>query len=183
MISAEREAGSSMKIQWKRIFSMGLRFGSAVVLTFALAVSSGCGREGVAASVDTGGAEWLTSLGAATKAATEKKVPILVDFSGSDWCGWCIRLDKEVFSKAEFQDFAKERLVLLLVDFPRRKALPADMAKANRALAEKYDVQGFPTVILVDADGNELARTGYRPGGAALYVKHLEELLKDAGKR
>lgn len=159
------------------------RAGMGLVALLAAWMVTGCGKEGVAASPEGPGAEWLTAMPDAQKAAAERKVPILVDFSGSDWCGWCVKLDKEVFSKDEFQKFAKDKLVLLLIDFPRRKALPAEQSKANKELAARYGVQGFPTVLLLDAAGNELARTGYRPGGASVYVKHLEELLKESVKK
>lgn len=120
---------------------------------------------------------WLDDFEAAKKLAAEKGVPILVNFSGSDWCGWCIRLDREVFGEAEFKKYAAENLVLFIADFPRRKELPEKVAKQNRELAEKIGIMGFPTVLLMDAEGKEIARTGYQPGGPAAYVTHLKELL------
>ncbi len=123
------------------------------------------------------GDDWLTDFDKAKAQAKELNRPILVDFSGSDWCGWCIKLDKEVFSKQEFKDYAKENLVLLLLDFPRKKALPEAEKKANDGLSTKYKVRGFPTVLLLDAEGKELARTGYMPGGPQAYIKHLKDLL------
>lgn len=128
---------------------------------------------------------WLTDFAKAQKTAAEKKLPILVDFSGSDWCGWCIKLDKEVFSQEDFKKFAKDNLVLFLADFPRRKQLPDAEGKQNEELAAKYQVEGFPTVLLLDASGKVLAQTGYQSGGAAAYVKHIKQLLKtkpDSGK-
>ena len=122
-------------------------------------------------------AAWLTDFAQVKKAAAEKKLPILADFSGSDWCGWCIKLDREVFAMAAFQDYAKTNLVLFLVDFPRKKTLDKQLAKQNEQLAQKYGVEGFPTIILMDATGKELARTGYQPGGAAAYVEHLRGLV------
>jgi len=130
-----------------------------------------------AGSLPAAGEGWLTDLEQAKAQAAERRVPILADFSGSDWCGWCIRLDKEVFSRPEFKAYAQESLVLLLVDFPRRQPLPEAQQRQNTALAEKLGVQGFPTVVLLDAEGRELARTGYREGGAEAYVRHLRELL------
>jgi len=124
-----------------------------------------------------GEGSWLTDFEAAKKKAVEKKLHILVDFSGSDWCGWCIRLEQEVFSKKEFKDYADKNLVLFLADFPRGKELPEKTVEQNRELAAKYGVQGFPTVLLLGADGKLLARTGYQEGGAEAYVKHLKELL------
>jgi protein disulfide-isomerase len=122
-------------------------------------------------------AAWLTSYDQAKADAVKRNVPILVDFSGSDWCGWCIKLDKEVFSKPEFKDFAAQHLVLLLVDFPRSQALSPAITKQNEKLSEDFGVRGFPTVLILDGHGKELARTGYRPGGAVEYVKHLQGLI------
>jgi len=121
---------------------------------------------------------WLTDFNKAKKEASEKKLPILADFSGSDWCGWCIKLNKEVFSQKEFKAFAKDRVVLFLADFPRDKKLSAEVKAQNEQLQQTYGVKGFPTVLLLDADGKVIARTGYRRGGAAVYVDYLEKLLK-----
>ncbi|MBN2450558.1 MAG: thioredoxin family protein [Lentisphaeria bacterium] len=119
---------------------------------------------------------WLTDFEEATKVATEKSLPILVNFTGSDWCGWCKRLDAEVFSQKAFQDYAKENLVLFVADFPMRKKL-SDATKAqNGQLNRKYGVKGYPTILLLDSQGKELARTGYKPGGAEAYVAHLKSL-------
>jgi len=125
---------------------------------------------------------WMNNFENARRVAGEKDLPILVDFSGSDWCGWCMRLDQEVFSSETFKRFAKENLVLFLADFPARKALPQEIVDQNRVLAEMYGVQGFPTVLLLDADGKLLARTGYQAGGAQRYVQHLKGLLEENKK-
>ena len=130
----------------------------------------------MAGAVARGDGLWMTDFEAAQKAAAEKNLPILIDFSGSDWCGWCIRLDKEVFATSAFQAFAKENLVLVLADFPRKK-LSAEQVARNEKLAKQYGVEGFPTVLLLDAKGDVKARTGYRPGGAEAYVEHLKGLL------
>ena len=120
---------------------------------------------------------WGTNFAAAKEAAAERGVPILVDFTGSDWCGWCIRLKEEVFKQDAFVEYAKENLVLLKLDFPMRTELPADLREQNEALRERFRIRGFPTILLLNADGEELARTGYRPGGPEAYIEHLQELL------
>jgi protein disulfide-isomerase len=102
-------------------------------------------------STDSG---WLTDFEQAKKIASEKKLPILADFSGSDWCGWCMKLDKEVFSKPEFQKYAKDNLILFMADFPRAKSQTDKVKKQNRELAEKYGIRGFPTVLLLDSKGD-----------------------------
>lgn len=124
-------------------------------------------------------AVWLTSLAEAKVEAAKRKVPILVDFSGSDWCGWCIKLDDEVFSTPVFQEYAAKNLVLLLVDFPRRKEQDAGTKKQNAALADKFGIEGFPTILLLDENEKLIARTSYLPGGGENYVRHLGKLLKN----
>ena len=127
-------------------------------------------------SAFAGEATWLTDVAEAKKQAAERHVPILADFSGSDWCGWCKKLDKEVFSQEAFQNFAQTNLVLLLVDFPRSKPQPPRLIAQNEELQRRFRVEGFPTVLLLDADGKEFARTGYKPGGAEAYIEHLKGL-------
>ena len=122
--------------------------------------------------------EWETDFAKASTNAVKSGRHLLLDFCGSDWCGWCMKLDKEVFSEKAFRDYAATNLVLLLVDFPRRTAQAAEVAKQNRAMADQYGVEGFPTILLLDASGKELARTGYQPGGADAYVRHLRTLLE-----
>ncbi len=122
--------------------------------------------------------EWITDYDRAAAAAAELGRPMLLDFTGSDWCGWCIKLDDEVFSKPEFTAYAKESLVLVKLDFPRKKKLPEAEKKRNAELSDLYGVRGYPTIILVDAEGNELGRTGYRQGGAEAYVGHLQKMLE-----
>jgi len=124
---------------------------------------------------------WLTDFGAAKKAAADRRVPILASFSGSDWCSWCMRLDEEVFSRDEFKTFANDSLVLFVADFPARKEQPEDVKRQNRALAKEYGVEGYPTVLLLDATGRKLAKTGYRQGGAEAYVEHIKALAAGRG--
>jgi thiol:disulfide interchange protein len=123
---------------------------------------------------------WLSDFDGAKKAATAANKPILADFTGSDWCIWCKRLDAEVFSQDVFKSFARENVVLFVADFPQERELDEATANQNRRLAEQYGVQGFPTVLLLDAGGKVLARTGYRRGGADAYVAHLRELVASA---
>ncbi len=125
---------------------------------------------------------WLTSLDAAKQTATLENKPILIVFSGSDWCIWCIRLEAEVFEKQEFIDYAKTHFVLLKLDFPMNNTQLNEERQRAESVRREYLVESFPTVIIAAADGTELARTGYQRGGAAEYVKHLAELLKNHSK-
>jgi thioredoxin-related protein len=123
------------------------------------------------------GEGWTSDFAAAKKQAAEAGHDLLVDFTGSDWCGWCIKLNEEVFQHEPFKDGVKDKFVLVELDFPRDKEkISAEVAEQNALLQEKYGVRGFPTILLTDAEGRPYARTGYRPGGPADYVAHLDEL-------
>ena len=143
-----------------------------IMVVMSLAVAVSMGAEG-----------WLTDFEAAKKLAGEKNLPILADFSGSDWCGWCIKLDKEVFSQKAFKDYAAGNVVLFLADFPSKKKQDDKVKKQNKKLSAEYKVKGFPTVLLLDSKGKVLAQTGYRRGGAEGYVAHLKGILKDKLKK
>lgn len=129
------------------------------------------------------GEGWSSDFEASKKQALESKKDLLVDFTGSDWCGWCIKLNEEVFSHAPFKEGVKDKFVLVELDYPQDKSkLSAETIKQNEELAEKYKVQGFPTILLCDAGGRPYAMTGYQPDGPEKYVAHLDELRakKDA---
>jgi len=121
---------------------------------------------------------WTTDFDAALKEAATSKRLVLVDFTGSDWCGWCIKLDEEVFDKAEFKAAAPKDFVLVKLDFPQKKKLPAGEKERNDALQKKYVVQGFPTILMLDGSGKVLGKTGYRDGGPVPYLSHLKELAE-----
>lgn len=109
------------------------------------------------------------------QAKTEKKIA-LVDFTGSDWCSWCMKLDKEVFSQAKFKEYAKQNLVLIEVDFPQIKPLPRPKQKKHDELAKQYEITGYPSVIVLDADGKKLGKLGYMPGGPEAFIAAIEKL-------
>src|SRR5205085_12261338 len=85
---------------------------------------------------------WETDLKKAQAEAKSSNKLVFLDFTGSDWCGYCIRLDKEILSKPEFKDYANKNLVLVEVDFPRRKPQSSDLQRQNQQLAEEYQIQG-----------------------------------------
>jgi protein disulfide-isomerase len=121
---------------------------------------------------------WLTSLDQAQKEAQTKNKLLLMDFTGSDWCGWCIMLDKEVFSKPEFKEYASKNLVLLELDFPRKKQMPPEITAQNERLLQKYGIQGFPTVVVFNSSGKPLGALGYQAGGPQAFIAQLEKLRK-----
>ncbi len=113
---------------------------------------------------------------ALTKAQDENKF-VLVNFTGSDWCVWCQRLSNEVFSQKEFEIFAQENLILLKIDFPKNIEQSSETKFYNNRLAQEFNVEGFPTIFILDKNGNMRLRTGYLPGGAPNYVSHLKEYM------
>lgn len=124
-----------------------------------------------------GGEGWSSNFESAQKEAVDSKKDLLIDFTGSDWCGWCIKLDKEVFSQQAFKDGVKDQFVLVELDYPKDSSkLPEETIKQNEELGKKYQVRGYPTILLCDAAGRPYAKTGYQKGGPEGYVKHLDEL-------
>lgn len=123
---------------------------------------------------------WETDFEKAKAKAKAEGKHMLVDFSGSDWCGWCVKLDKEVFSQDAFKAYAKENLVLVLIDFPRDKSKQSEAEQEkNKALMEKFGVRGFPTVYVLNPDGKpvENGKTGYQSGGPEAYVEHIKQII------
>jgi thioredoxin-related protein len=124
---------------------------------------------------------WLDNFEQAKKEAAAFKQPVFAFFTGSDWCGWCVKLKKEALDTKAFERFAADNLILFEADFPQGKELKKAVKEQNEKLAAQYGVRGYPTVFLLDAEGKQLGRTGYQEGGAEAYVKHLTELLDQAG--
>jgi thioredoxin-related protein len=120
---------------------------------------------------------WLTNMDEALAAAKKDGRPILIDFTGSDWCVWCVRLDSEVFDTDRFRTEAPKRFVLVKLDFPRHSSILTPEEKAhNQQWSKKFGINGFPTILLLDAEGRPFAKTGYQEGGEENYLNHLTEL-------
>ncbi|MBN2844063.1 MAG: thioredoxin family protein [Sedimentisphaerales bacterium] len=125
---------------------------------------------------------WTIDYEAAKKQAAQSGRDLLLDFTGSDWCGWCIRLDKEVFDQDYFKTEAVKDFVLVKLDFPRDSSgLTQETKDQNQMLAEKHNIGGYPTIILANAAGEPYESTGYREGGPEEYVKHLREAKSTIG--
>lgn len=122
-------------------------------------------------------AGWLTDLPKAQEKAKAEKKLVLIDFTGSDWCPPCKNLHKTVLTAPEFLAFAKDNLVLVDIDFPNSKPQSAELKAANKELAKKFAVTGYPTVIVLDASGKELfKKVGYGGTPAKAYVADLAKL-------
>ena len=129
---------------------------------------------------------WEVDLNEAYKKSVEKGVPIMANFTGTDWCGWCIRLKKSVFTTDAFKKWANENVILLEVDFPRRFKLPAAIANQNAGLQQAFQVRGYPTIFVFNMfpDKNtgkvnlqSLARTSYKATPAE-FIDDLERQIK-----
>jgi thioredoxin-related protein len=122
---------------------------------------------------------WVNDYKKAQQQAKATNKFLLLDFTGSDWCGWCKKFDKEILSQPQFKDYARENLVLLEVDFPRAKPQSVELRKQNQELAHQYQVQGFPTIVVVNGSGQKLWQyDGYFPEGPDAFIAQLEKLPK-----
>lgn len=119
------------------------------------------------------GSIWLTNFAQAKELAKSQDKNLLLNFTGSDWCGWCIKLEEEVFSKEAFLDEAKKSYVLVKLDFPRRTKLSQDLQKQNDALAKKYRFRGFPTIVVLNPNGKLHKTSGYVRGGPKAFLKSI----------
>jgi protein disulfide-isomerase len=141
---------------------------------FLLALVWGIGLTGLHAAEAT----WLTDYVAAVNQARAEKKPLLLDFTGSDWCGWCIKFEKETLSTPEFAAFAQQYLVLLRLDYPQSHGLPPAEEQQNRSLAKKFNVDGFPTLILLAPNEKLLKRfDGYQEGGPQPFIEVLQKVM------
>ncbi|WP_317899864.1 thioredoxin family protein [Aurantibacillus circumpalustris] len=130
---------------------------------------------------------WYTDLMQANEVSKTTKKPIFAFFTGSDWCVWCWKLQSDVFSKPEFIDWAKKNVVLLELDFPKRKSLSPELAQQNNSLQQTFQVQGYPTIWLFFMNKNKdsdpftlesLGSLGYPQGSEV--GKEQVKFLKDA---
>ena len=126
---------------------------------------------------------WGEDFDAAQKAAAAGDKYILLAFSGSDWCGWCVKMDREVYSDKKFVRAAKKDFELVMIDSPRDQAILSPLAKKqNPGLLKKYGIRGFPCSILVHPDGTEAKRFGgYQRGGPEAFLAALKDAAKEAG--
>ena len=134
--------------------------------------------EGVAqpsSAAQTSELSWGTDLPAALNQARSENKMVLLDFTGSDWCGWCIKFDKDVLSTDKFAGYAKSKLVLVKLDFPSHKEQDAALKQANEQLSKRFGVDGFPTFVLLNFAGKELWRqAGYAEGGPDAFIAELD---------
>ena len=161
-----------------------MRFFLHILVTSILTINfTACGQnvsdQSSATELDNNNA-WFTNFNDAKAKAIKEQKPMLIDFTGSDWCGWCIKLDEEVFRQADFQEFASDSLVLVEIDFPKNKVQSEELKVQNKALAKKYSIRGYPTILLLTPEAELIEKTGYQSGGAKAYVSHIQNILNTA---
>jgi thioredoxin-related protein len=125
--------------------------------------------------------EWKTNFEVTKTEATNQNKNILLVFSGSDWCGPCIKLDRDIWKSMEFMEYAKNNLILERADFPKKKQnqLTPEIKNLNQNLAEKYNKDGmFPLVVVLDKNGKVLGKTGYKNVSPTEYIALLKSFTK-----
>lgn len=121
---------------------------------------------------------WIESYADALKLSAKTGKPIIADFTGSDWCGWCIKLKAEVFDTPEFNKWAKENVILLELDYPNAKPQSAAIKKQNAELQQKYQIRGYPTILFLNSKGEPIGKSGYMAGGPKPWIQNAEANLK-----
>ena len=124
---------------------------------------------------------WTVSYDQAISESQQTNKPVMLLFTGSDWCIYCKKLEAEVFATEQFSNWSSGKFVKVEVDFPQGSVLPHSISQQNEQLKQRYAgmVTSYPTVLFVDANGNTIAKTGYMPGGASNWMQQVDELLSD----
>ena len=121
---------------------------------------------------------WHESFEDALAEAASTGKPVLADFTGSDWCVYCTRLKSEVFDQDQFIEWANNNVVLLELDYPRRIRQSAEIRNQNAELAKRYQIESYPTVLLLAPNGEVLGRTGYVKGGPQAWIPVVDSMLR-----
>lgn len=135
----------------------------------------------LSATAFAGGSQWMTDFEAARQRAEKEDKPILMNFTGSDFCPPCIMLAKEVFNTDAFKEYAKVNLILMEVDFPQAKPQSESLQRQNAALADALEIPGYPSLYLITHDLKVITpRLGYYPGGPEVWIKGLKKFIEAA---
>ena len=119
---------------------------------------------------------WTTDYKAALAQAKAQNRHVFLFFTGSDWCSWCKRLNREILSTDEFKDYAAKKLILVELDFPRGKPQSNDVKEQNAKLADRFKIEGYPTVIVLNSSGKKIGELGYQEGGPSPFVEALSKM-------
>jgi len=122
---------------------------------------------------------WIHDYNEALKLAAKEKKPILILFTGSDWCHYCKLLEKNVLSKQDFKDWAKKNVVLFIADFPQKKKLPAAEAEQNEKLSNEFKIQGYPTIVITDSKGKSQGEPDFDSSGTpAAFIQVMDAMIQ-----
>lgn len=139
---------------------------------------------GAQAQAQENNLDWKTNLVEAVDKSIETEKPLLLFFTGSDWCGWCKRLQAEAFHQPEFEKWANENVVLMELDYPRRTAQPEELKQQNMNIQRMFGVRGYPTIWFVNPSKNgaeinfaKIGSVGYVRGGAEAWIGEANKIL------
>jgi thioredoxin-related protein len=161
-----KKVSSTKKSSYSRVADMDSQEGS-----------NGSAANGNAAPV-VNQIQWTSNYSVGMQQAAKEGKNVFLYFTGSDWCGWCKKLDQEVLSQAEFANATGSKFVFVKLDYPMNKAGDEAQVQQNARLKQQYGVTGFPTVVLLDSKGTFIAETGYRSGGPRSYAAYIEQLIQ-----
>ncbi len=150
---------------------------AVVLIVTIVSFSVACGQDEAVNKEKNSPINWLINLEEAQEIAETENKHVFIHFTGSDWCGWCMKLKDEIYSKQPFIDYVSENLVMVKIDFPKKIKQSEEIKQYNRSLAQKYQIRGFPTVLLLNPNGEIIGKTGYQRGGSEKYVEHLKEFI------
>lgn len=149
------------------------------ILIFCMLISTlGFAQNDYKASLDG----WLVNIDKAYEVSQKTGKPILANFTGTDWCIWCKRLQRDVFVKDGFDEWAEENVVLLELDFPRRSQVPKEIKQQNAKLQQSFKVRGYPTIWVFDLGKDESGEFQITPLGRTGYTKTLDKFTSDVEK-
>jgi thiol-disulfide isomerase/thioredoxin len=170
-----RYPDGSIRLKGGKVVAINLKPGGESPAHAAPAPAPAASHQAEAVSTASG-LTWRTDYRAALAEAKAQQQHVFLFFTGSDWCGWCKRLNREILSQPEFRDYAEQNLILVEVDFPRFKELPDELKKQNDLLQRAFQIEGYPTVVVLNAKGKEIGRLGYQEGGPGPFVRALKKM-------
>jgi protein disulfide-isomerase len=150
------------------------QFASLLFMSFLAMTFQASAEVGQGSRID-----WMTNYESAVNLSQSSSKPILLFFTGSDWCSWCKKLEEEVLNTPEFAQDAADKFIFVKLDFPINGSLAPDLTAQNKQLQKKFDVRSFPTIVVINSKQQRIGVTGYRPGGGRSYASHLSKMVTD----
>lgn len=155
----------------------------ALTAVFGASTVSATDTNATAVVATTSEITWMTDFQAAKALAKEQSKPMFLYFTGSDWCPWCIKMNTQILSTPEFNQALSQKMIFVKVDFPRSTQLDKATKQQNDQLSKTFGVQGFPTVILLDSNGDRIEKLSFQAGGGAIYAKKVLDIIDQHSKK